>query len=209
MIGRARHIAAAILFSVMACMAPRLALCQTAAPQPQSQTQPHPAGHEHGERHAVPLAHLYWHFLVYQNHLDTVAVAQEAQGKDGSWARNHLQTELGLTDAEYAPIRVSSARLAAEVAALDAQASALRAGTATPDVTKLKALTVQREEAIHAEIVFLKQTLPPDRMSAFEAFLVQFFAPTNSVSFALPSTSQPSTGQPAASQPAAAGTVQP
>src|SRR5262249_40343119 len=37
----------------------------------------------------APLSHLYWHFLLHQNHLDKSAAAREQQGKDGNWLRNH------------------------------------------------------------------------------------------------------------------------
>ncbi len=51
----------------------------------------------------IPLPHLYWHFLVYQNHLDTTAAAHESQGKDGQWLRAYLQKKLAFSDSEFAP----------------------------------------------------------------------------------------------------------
>jgi hypothetical protein len=143
----------------------------------------------------VSLAHLYWHFLVYQNYLDTKAAKQEAQGKDSSWLRNHLQARLGFSDADFAPIRTSSVRLTAEVKALDAQAAAIKAaGTLSASHTQLKALTAQREADINAEIAFLKLTLSPGKIAALETFLKQYFSPKNMV---IPSSS--TTGQPAPS----------
>jgi hypothetical protein len=40
----------------------------------------------------LSLPHLYWHFLVLQHYLDTKAVAQEVEGKDGGSLRKRLQT---------------------------------------------------------------------------------------------------------------------
>jgi hypothetical protein len=40
-------------------------------------------------------------------------------------------------------------------------------------------LTVQREANINTEVTYLKQTLPPAKVKAFEAFLTQFFSPAN------------------------------
>ena len=143
---------------------------QTAVPQGASSglSQPKP----------VPLPHLYWHFLVYQNVLDTTAANREAHGKGGSWLRNDLQTKMGFSDAEYAQIRASSQRLSAELKVLDAQAATIRASGASPaNNAQLKALVAQREAYINAEISTLKMALPPERIAAFEAFITQFFAP--------------------------------
>lgn len=128
------------------------------------------------------LEHLYWHFLAYQNHLDTKAADLDTHGKDGSGLRNQLQKKTGLSDAEFAHIRISSVRLTAKVKELDAQAVAIRAsGHSSTSYDRLHALTVQREASINAEITYLKQHLPPDRIKAFEAFLTQFFSPNNAV----------------------------
>jgi hypothetical protein len=130
----------------------------------------------------VSLSHLYWHFLVYQNHLDTKAADLGAHGKDGSGLRNLLQKKAGLSDTEYAPIRISSVRLTANVKDLDKQAVAIHtAGASSSSRDQLKVLTVQREAAINSEISFLKQNLPPDKIKTFEAFLTQFFSPANAV----------------------------
>jgi hypothetical protein len=165
---------------LLAFTLPQLAMGQSmAAQQPQAsggQVQPKP----------VSLAHLYWRFLVHQNQLDTKAASEEAQARNGSWLRNHHKASLGFSDAEYASIRLSSARLAAEMNDLDAQVAAIRA--AGPSVTsqaQLEALTAQREAAINAEITFLKQALPPHKIAAFETYIIQFFSPKK-VTVALP-----------------------
>jgi len=128
------------------------------------------------------LAHLYWHFLAYQNHLDTTAESLGAQGKDSSLMHNHLQKKLGFSDSDYAPIRISSVRLTAKVKDLDTQAATIRtAGASSSNHDQLRVLTVQREEDINSEIAYLKQNLSPDKIKAFEAFLTQFFSPNNAV----------------------------
>lgn len=146
----------------------------------------------------VSLEHLYWHFLTLQSFLDTKAAEQESQGKDGSGLRSNLQRTLRWSDADYAPIRTSSVRLTAKVKDLDAQAVAIRkAGASSSSRDQLKALTAQREADINSEISFLRQTLPPDKIKTFEAFLNQLFSPSNASSRP-PSTVKPAvTGQPA------------
>jgi hypothetical protein len=146
---------------------------------------------------ALPsMPHMYWHFLVYQNHLDTVAAAQAAQGNDASFLRNHFQLKLGFSDAGFAPIRTSSARLTAEVQALDAEAAAIRAAGQSPTSTaQLKALAAAREADINAEVAFLQQTLSPAQVTAFEAFLTQLFSTKSIVQLRNPAAGQPtSTG---------------
>jgi hypothetical protein len=137
----------------------------------------------------LPLAHLYWHFLVYQNAIDTNAAALEAQGQDGSSLRNHLQARMGFSDADFAPIRASSLRLSSELKALDGQASAIRASGISPaNAVQLRALAAQREANINAEIASLRQALSQERITAFETFITQFFAPKSlTVQIASPS----------------------
>lgn len=97
-----------------ACQSPRTS---QSAQNPWGSFQPRP----------VPLAHLYWHFLMYQAYLDEKAAEREKQGQDGEWLRNSLQKQLAFTDAEFAPIRASAIRLSTEIRALDAQARSIEA----------------------------------------------------------------------------------
>jgi hypothetical protein len=127
----------------------------------------------------VSLPHLYWHFLVYQNHLDAKATELTAQGKDGSILRDFLQKKSGLSDADFVSVRTSSARLSTKMKYLDTQAAAVQTSGSLLSHDQLKALTDQRESAINFEIVYLKQNLSPDKIKAFEAFLTQLFSPTN------------------------------
>jgi hypothetical protein len=69
-------------------------------------------------------------------------------------------------------------RLTAKLKDLDAQAAAIKAaGESSSSHEQLQTLTVQRETSINSEITFLKRSLPPDKMQAFEIFLIQFFVP--------------------------------
>jgi hypothetical protein len=145
--------------------------------------------------HQAPLSHYYWHFLAHQNQLDAWAKTQAAKGHDGSALRNHLQKSIGLSDADYAPVRTSAVRLTTEVKALNAQAQAIRAaGPTAESYAQLKALTAQRESDIDSEVAYLKKSLSPNKRAKLEAFMVQFFSPPK-----LPPTNQQTA--PAAVQP--------
>jgi len=91
-----------------------------------------------------------------------------------------LVKALGFSDADFAVIRTSSVRLTAEMKTLDAQAAAIIAADPDPSATsiaQLSALTIQRETVITDEISYLKRTLPPDKIAAFESHITLFFAP--------------------------------
>lgn len=178
MIRKSRRASILVLLAVslLSCISLRRAFGQTgpSQPRPKSNGLPQPQ--------PVSLVHLYWHFLVYQNHLDTKAAAEAAQGLNASGLRNHLQKRLSFSDADFTVIRTSSVRLAAEVQALDGQAAAIKAaGPSSTAYSQLTSLTVQREADIKAEILTLRQTLPPDKIRVLEAFLVRYFSPTNAV----------------------------
>ena len=133
-----------------------------------------------GSSQPVSLAHLYWHFLTYQNHLDTVAAAQAAQGINGTSLNGIMQARLGFPDADFAFVRTSSVRLTAEVQALNAQAAAVQAGgTTSTSQAQLSALTTQREADINAEISYLQQNLSPAEVTSLESFLYQLFSLPN------------------------------
>jgi hypothetical protein len=50
-------------------------------------------------------------------------------------------------------------------------------GGASPDLSKLKALSAEREADINAEIANLTHSLSPKKKEEFDQFLVEFFAP--------------------------------
>jgi hypothetical protein len=171
-----------LLLLIGALASPATAESQQAAQLPAPGTfQPKP----------IPLPHLYWHFLVYQNHLDNTAAANEQQGKDGQWLRTFLQKKLVFSDSEFATVRDSSVRLTAEIKALDAQAQAIvqadtaahkqgliPVGSAPPGLAQLKALSAQREAYIGAEIQYLNQALSAQDAATLQTFLQQTFSKT-------------------------------
>ena len=126
----------------------------------------------------VSVPHLYWHFLIYVSVLDSTAANMTAQGQDGSWLRNDLQTRLQFSDADFAPIRASSQRLASNLAPISQQMNSLKsASPTTSTVSQVQALVAQREAAINSEISSLSQALSPEKQATLEAFMMQFFAP--------------------------------
>jgi hypothetical protein len=138
----------------------------------------------------VSLPHLYWHFLVYQNHLDQVAAQRQQQGKDGSYLRNHFQQKLSFTDAQFAVVRSTAQRLQAELKGVDAQAKAIidadRAAntlergaphTWRPVPPELRALQQQHEDLIQSEVSNLKGALGPELAARLDAFLQSRVAP--------------------------------
>ncbi|HMD83987.1 MAG TPA: hypothetical protein VKO18_04710 [Terriglobia bacterium] len=149
------------------------ALAQTSSPVPSK-----------GQKVQAPLSHLYWHFLLYQNHLDKVATQREQQGKNGAWLRNHFQNELGFTDAQFAVVRATAQRLETELKGVDAQAKAIidadhaahrqQSGsphTWRPVPPELKALQQQHEAVIQSEVSHLKGALGPDLAAKLDALL--------------------------------------
>jgi hypothetical protein len=137
----------------------------------------------------VSLSHLYWHFLIHQSKLDAFAAKLDAEGRGGDAIRNDLQRRLGFTDAEYAPIRASSKRLAAELKPIEAKLRSLQghAGNSSQAMT----LIAEREIYIDKEINTLSTELSPQNKAKLEKFMTQFFAPKNiSAAFAAASNGQ-------------------
>src|SRR5882762_10047602 len=109
-----------------------------------------------------PLPHIYMHFLLYQNHLDRAAAAHEAEGKDGSWLRDHFQQKLGFTPSQFANVRATGLRLESKLKELDSDAKAIAqtehaARLQNPNAPRvpnpqLQDLMKQREELIQREI---------------------------------------------------------
>jgi hypothetical protein len=161
---------------------PLEAAAQAAPTQPSASSQLQP----------VSLPHLYWHFLIHQNELDVLAAQLTAQGQDGDALRNDFQTQLGFSDADYAPIRTSSQRLAAELAPIDAQLKALKGSPGSAG--QAQALIAQLESYVNNEVYNLSIELPAQNKAALEQFMRQFFAP-KSISATLPAASGSAAGQ--------------
>jgi hypothetical protein len=123
----------------------------------------------------VSLQHLYWHFLIHQADLDAFAAKLQEKGDNGNALRNDLQNRLGFSDADYAPIRTSSQRLAAELKLLDEQLKALPHSPA--GASQAQGLIAQRESCIDNEVYNLSLELSPQNKTALEKFMAQFFAP--------------------------------
>ena len=141
------------------------ALAQPTQTQPAASPQPKP----------VSLPHLYWHFLIHQSDLDAAAAKLQSEGKDGSALRNDLQNRLGFSDADYAPIRTSSQRLASELQPINQQLRALQSSPG--NTVQIQALTSELESCIGNEVYNLSLELSAQNKAALEAFMAQFFAP--------------------------------
>ncbi len=75
---------------------------------------------------AVPLSHLYWHFLQYQHHLNENAKELEKQGQPGDTVRSLMQSQLKMSDVRFASIHKASDRLSASMAEWNARVEHLR-----------------------------------------------------------------------------------
>jgi len=147
------------------CVSTHLAIGQQTQSRPNAPAQLKP----------VPPPHLYWHFLMHQSELDAAAAQLQTKGKNGNPLRNDLQIRLGFSDADYAPIRTSSQRLAAELKPIQEQLKAL--GSSPANASQAHALIAQREAYISNEIYNLSLELTPQNKIALENFMAQFFAP--------------------------------
>lgn len=140
-------------------------------------------------RQAASLDTLYRAFFMYQAHLDRVADAEDAQGKDGSGFRNHFQKELGFSDGEFAAVRASAQRLSAKLAAQDAKAKAIvdayrakyprqiQSPSDLPPVPpELLQLQKERDAMIAQEVDALRASLGAQKAARMDAFLQNQFA---------------------------------
>jgi hypothetical protein len=144
-----------------------------------------------GPAGTVPLSHLYWHFLVYQNHLDQTAAQMEKEGKSGTLVRSFIQTKLNMSDTRFEPIHRASDRLSASLADLNGRAQHLRSlyiqskppldGILSPEQQnlhdQLKKLNVEREELLTEQMNALENELTVDDRTAFREFLTKQIAP--------------------------------
>ena len=159
-----------------------------AAPRvPASSTRAHVPIRVHVQ--AATLPHLYWHFLMYQKHLDHAAAEHAKKGKDGSWLSEHFQKELHFTDEQMAAVRGSSQHLDQALRGLGEQMRTvlttdralyaqhlISAGTPPPGRPQLLALKNQRETLIGDEVVRLNEALGADAAGRLKNFLEKDFA---------------------------------
>lgn len=131
----------------------------------------------------TPLSHIYMNFLLLQNHLDRVAAAREAQGKDGSSLRSHFQKELGFSDSQFTVVRGTAVRLEYELKEMHSEsmgivredqqariANPYQANVALPDL-RLQDLHVQREQTIQRELDAMNAELGPAAAAKLKSFL--------------------------------------
>jgi hypothetical protein len=147
------------------------------------------------QKQQISLPHLYWHFLLYQNHLDRAAAAHEKQGKDGAWLRDHFQKRLAFTPAQFNVVRQSAQSLepqlrdiqskAMVVVQADREMAGIVMPTGRPPVpggvrnvnqprpgrAQLKQLQLQHEAAIQSEMNKLQQALGPELAAKLDNFL--------------------------------------
>lgn len=137
----------------------------------------------------VSVAHLYWHLLMWQNHLDQAAANHERAGRDGTWLRTYLQTRLGFNDDQFRPVRLAAQHLQATIAGLNAQAQTivkqqgvlrderlLSASDSHSDLPELTELTQLREAAINRQIAQMNAALGPVNSERLRIFVVRVFA---------------------------------
>jgi len=134
----------------------------------------------------VPEAHLYWHFLVYQKHLDDVSESRNKQGKDGRNMHSYLSRKIGISQYNYEPVHSSAIRLTQRLKDLNDSSNAviIRVRTAkhsnTPvaseDLEKLHIVYLKREEIINEEINGLKKSLSSGDFAALQNYILNSFS---------------------------------
>jgi hypothetical protein len=173
---------------LVSCAWPHQAMGQSAQTQPNAPSQLKP----------LSLPQLYWSFLSYQNHLDTLAAQLQAKGQDAGWMRDDLQKKLGFSDADFTPIRTSSQRLTSKMTKLSEQVKQIQASgssmSASAQSSVLTALTKQRQADLDSEIYNLTLELSAENKTSLEKFIKDFFAPKK-IAFRAPVSSGLSTGK--------------
>jgi hypothetical protein len=136
-------------------------------------------------QHAVPLHHLYWHFLRFQRHLDKRADALEQEGRtqDAATVRNHLQKDLKFTDAQMALVRQAGLRLEKNLEVIRAQIRPIiyedlqwrklhgRSAGPPPGAGQVHASQKQHEAAILNAVAQLNQQLGPEAAARLRAYV--------------------------------------
>jgi hypothetical protein len=139
----------------------------------------------------VPMHHLYWHFLMYQNHLDVEASQMEKGGQSGKTVRSLIQAKMNMSDDRFAPIHQAAADLSASIGELNARAEKLRAKLIetnpskeiplTPEQEKLRSalqmLNDERETLLLREMNKLDNELSTEDRATFRQFMLHAIAP--------------------------------
>jgi hypothetical protein len=117
----------------------------------------------------IRMRQLFYVFMNYQHHLDTVADRQEQAGKDASGLRRTLQAHLKFSDKDYEPLRDSSGRVAIGVQSLAEEVkSSHRAITGFASA---------RDNLLDSEMLLVDHQLSSENLAAFQRFLVMTFSP--------------------------------
>jgi small-conductance mechanosensitive channel len=139
---------------------------------------------------AVPLSHLYWHFLQYQHHLNEKAKELEKQGQPGDTVRSLIQSQLKMSDVQFASIHKASDRLSASMAEWNARVEHLRSfyiqSKPSKDIPltseqqqlhdQLKHMNDEREAILTEQMNSLDNELSTTDRAAFRDFLTKQIA---------------------------------
>jgi hypothetical protein len=145
-----------------------------------------PVRHGVANAHPLPLNHVYWHFFMYQEHLEKVAAEHEKQGKDGSWLRDHFQKSLGFDYREFNIVRATALFVSQEIAKLNQReqkiiesdraamkANSLPQGVPPPGIPMLKLITLDRETLLNTQIEQMDRALGPEKAQVLRSYLMQ------------------------------------
>ena len=135
----------------------------------------------------VPLSHLYWHFLMYQHHLDQKADQLEKDGQSGAVVRSFIQSKLNMSDISYEPIHRAADRLSASMVDLNARVQHIRSfykeskpstdGSLTPAQQKLhdqlKEFNDEREEMLTEQMYKLDNELYANDRATLREYLTK------------------------------------
>jgi hypothetical protein len=104
------------------------------------------ASNQNSTPSTVPLSHLYWHFLQYQHHLDEKSEALEKQGQSGDTVRSLMQSQLRMSDVQFASMHRASDRLSASMSDWNARVEHLRSLYVKSKPSKDIPLTLEQEQ---------------------------------------------------------------
>jgi hypothetical protein len=139
---------------------------------------------------AMPLSHLYWHFLQYQHHLDEKAEELEKQGQSGDTVRSLMQSQLKMPDVQFASMHRASDRLSASMSEWNARVEHLRSlyiqSKPSKDIPltpeqkqlhdQLKQMNDEREAILTQQMNSLDNELSTVDRAAFRDFLTKKIA---------------------------------
>ena len=194
--------AIAFVFALGTVIAP-VALAESGA----AESTPHSASQLTPQR--APLHHLYWHLLLYQNHLDRKAAVLDQQGrpKDANFLRSHLQNDLHFTNAQFAVFRQAGLQLEEDLAAIQARVRPIvyddrqwiklhgRSAGPPPGHAQVHQLQQERETVIRNAVARLNQDLDPAAASHLQTYVETEWASHVTIHKVHPHSHDPSRGE--------------